>query len=89
MDMTIAPIIPVQKNDVMVVSWRAAYLVSRLYKANMRAATRGIIACKENTVLDGFNMIMTPTKPIKMAVQRFHPTYSFKTGPDKAATRRG
>ena len=34
-------------------------------------------------------MIMTPTKPIKIADHRFQPTYSFKTGPDNAATSSG
>ena len=84
-----APIIPVQKNEVIVLSWRAAYLVRRLYKANISAEIKGIIACKENTLLVGFNMIMTPTKPIKIADHRFQPTYYFKTGPDNAATSSG
>ena len=84
-----APTVPVQKKEVAALSLRAANRVSRLYSANIRAASSGISASGENTLTPGCRMMTTPTKPIPIAAQRRQPTASPKTGPERAATKSG
>ena len=43
----------------------------------------------EIILLLGLKIIMTPMKPIRIAVQRRHPNFSPKKGTDKPATIRG
>ena len=55
----------------------------------MIAPTRAYIAPSEITLVVGLNMIITPTKPTKIAVHLRQPNFSPKKGTDKPATIRG
>ena len=63
--------------------------VISISNANEKLPPSAIIAGQLTVCADGRSAINTPTKPIRIAVQRRQPTRSPSTSPDSAVTKIG
>ena len=57
--------------------------------ANVVAPNRASGAAQENICGEGLSAMMTPTKPIRTAIQRKRSTFSPSSGADSAVTMSG